>query len=345
MAAQACRDEARMTAPKLFALVIAAIAMLGAAWYYSSERNLPRDAAGAPLLPGLSAELSGITAVTIRHGAPTPGVQLHRVAQSWTVVERGDYPADVAKLRRLLLSLADARKIEEKTSNPANYAQLGVDDPGAPAATGTEISVVDSGGKHSIIVGKAIGNGSFVRAAASATSSIVEPAISVETDPHYWIDAALIDVPPAEIAAVAQTPATGPAYVLRRASPATTEFALAAVPAGRTAQDATTLGRMTRAFANLTADDVAPAATIDFSHATKTEITLTSGDVISISGAAAGEQRWLELAWPKNAALDAKFRGHAYSVPRYRYEEMFPPLEQWLQPKPAAPASNLKPRH
>jgi hypothetical protein len=334
-----------MTPPKLFALLVAAIAMLGAAWYFSTARNLPRDVAAAPLLPELSADLAAITAVTIRRGAATPSVQLHRGAAGWTVVERGDYPADVAKLRRLLLSLVDARSVEQKTSNPANYAQLGVDDPGAPAATGTEIAVMDGGGKHGIIVGKAIGNGSFVRREDSATSWIVEPAISVETDPHYWIDATLVDVPAADISEVAVTPESGPAYVLKRTAPATATFALGAVPPGRTAQDPSALGGVVRAFANLTADDVARAETIDFSHASKVRITLTDGDVLSISGAAVGEQRWLELDSAKNDALDAKLRGHAYSVPRYRFDQVFRPLEQWLQPKPSSPAGAPKPRH
>jgi hypothetical protein len=334
-----------LTRAKLLALIVAAVAAVAAAWYVSTFRNLPRDTAGSPPLPGLAADLSGVTAVTIRRGASTPSVQLHRSGQQWTVAERGDYPADVAKLHRLLLSLVDARSIEQKTSNPANYAQLGVDDPGAAGATGTGISVVDARGTHGIIVGKPIGNGSFARPTDSATSLIVEPAISVETDPRYWIDKGLIDLPAAEIAEVAVTPDGGPAYLLRRASPATGAFTLAAVPAGRAAQDPSALGAVTRAFANLTADDVAPAATIDFGHASKVQVTLTDGDVVSISGAAVGEQRWLELHSAKNTALDAKLNGHAYSVPRYRYDQIFRPLEQWLQPRPAPAASAPKPRH
>jgi hypothetical protein len=335
-----------MTKKKLLALMVAALVMLAAAWYLSMQRNVPRDTAGGPLLPGLSADLSAITAVTIRHAAAKPEVQLHRIAGQWTVAERGDYPADVTKLRRLLLSLADTRIVEQKTADPANYAQLGVDDPATPAASGTEITIVDARGQHGLIVGKSIGNGSFVRPADSATSLIVEPGISLETEPRFWIDPAIIDVPPAEIAEVAVTPDSGPSYVLHRSSPATTAFALTPVPAGRTAEDAAALGDVTRAFANLNADDVAPADTIDFSHPAKVQVTLTGGDVLSLVGTAVGEQRWLTVSSAKNAALEAKLHGHAYSLERYRYEQMFKPLEQWLQPKPAAAAAGPpKPRH
>ena len=55
-------------------------------------------------------------------------VELKRRASSWTVSERDNYPADEAKLRKLLIAIADAKLDEEKTSNPESYATLGVED-------------------------------------------------------------------------------------------------------------------------------------------------------------------------------------------------------------------------
>ena len=59
----------------------------------------------------------------------------------WTVAERANYPADVSKLRKLLLALSDAKIVEEKTSNPASYAIIGVEDPTMPGAAGAEIEL------------------------------------------------------------------------------------------------------------------------------------------------------------------------------------------------------------
>src|SRR5258708_25761455 len=88
-------------------------------------------------------------------------VTMHEKDGRWTVAERGDYPADVAKLRKLLLALSDAKIVEEKTSNPANFAVIGVEDPSSPAATGAEISVTARDGKHAVIIGKPVGGGNF----------------------------------------------------------------------------------------------------------------------------------------------------------------------------------------
>ena len=84
--------------------------------------------------------------------------------------ERGDYPADVSKLRKLLLALSDAKIVEEKTSNPANFSIIGVEDPDAAGRDrGARSSVIAQDGKHAVIVGKPVGEGNFVRRAGENT--------------------------------------------------------------------------------------------------------------------------------------------------------------------------------
>ncbi len=75
----------------------------------------------------------------------------------WTVAQRGDYPADVSKVRKLVLALSDAKIVEQKTSNPANYSVIGVEDPSIPGAAGAEIELTAKDGKHAVIVGKSVG--------------------------------------------------------------------------------------------------------------------------------------------------------------------------------------------
>lgn len=126
-----------MTHRHFTALLIGALAVIAGALYLNSNRNPPPlDARGLPLLPTLAAELDSVTTLSVRKGGAAPGVTLHKVAGQWAVAERGDYPADVAKLRKLLLALGDARIVERKTSTPANFAIIGVEDPAQPGATG-----------------------------------------------------------------------------------------------------------------------------------------------------------------------------------------------------------------
>src|SRR6202041_712492 len=200
-----------MNRQRFTALMVAALLAISGALYLSTQRNLPRDPHGMALLPTLSSELNSVSALTVRKGAAAP-VTVHKQGEQWTVAERADYPADVPKLRKLLLALSDARIREEKTSNPENYGIIGVEDPAQPGATGAQIELIAQDGKHDVIVGKSAGEGSFVRRAGEKTSYIVEPGISVEAEPRYWIDTHLLDIAAAKIKSVDTKPATGAAY-------------------------------------------------------------------------------------------------------------------------------------
>ena len=351
-----------MSRQRFITLMVAAALAISGALYLSAQRNLQRDTHGAALIPTLAGELNTVTALSVRRGSAAPTVTVHEKDGRWTVAERGDYPADVAKLRKLLLALSDAKIVEEKTSNPANFAVIGVEDPSSPAATGAEINVTARDGKHAVIIGKPVGGGNFARRSGGNASYSVEPGISFESEPRLWIDSRLLDVAVGGIQRIEVKPAAGPAYTVHRmaaastnsgaaapansaaagASPAASKsddnFTLDGVPPGRKAADSMQLAPSPTAFSGLTADDVTPAGDVDFSKATVATVTLSDGNVITVSGAVVGDKHWILVKASKDAALDAKTAGRAFDVAGYRFDAIFRPLEQLLVPKetPAA---------
>jgi hypothetical protein len=353
-----------MSRERFIALVVAAVLAISGALYLSTQRNLPRDTRGTALLPSLAGELNTVTVLSVRRGSATPTVTVHEQGGRWTVAERGDYPADVSKLRKLLLALSDAKIMEEKTSNPANFPVIGVDDPSSPGATGAEISVTARDGKHAVIIGKPVGEGNFARRGGENSSYSVEPGISFETEPRFWIDSRLLDVAAAGIQSIEVKPAAGPAYAVHRvaagaaatgpagaagsgpagASPTVPNgaenFTLDGVPPGRKAADAAALAPSPTAYSGLAADDVTPVADVDFSKATVATVTLSDGNVITMTGAVIGDKHWVQLRSSKDTALDAKVAGRAFDIAGYRFDSIFRPLEQLLVPKtqPLPPA-------
>jgi len=343
-----------MSRQRFIALIVAAALAISGALYLSAQRNLQRGTHGTALVPALAGELDTVTALSVRRGSAAPTVTMHEKDGRWTVAERGDYPADVAKVRKLLLALSDAKVVEEKTSNPANFPVIGVEDPSSPTATGAEISVTARDGKHAVIIGKPVGGGNFARLSGDNLSYSIEPGISVETEPRFWIDSRLLDVALGGIRSIEVKPAAGPAYTVHRviaaaagagtagAGPAAPKgedgFALDGVPPGRKAADSVQLAPSPTAFSGLTADDVTRVGDIDFSKATVATVTLSDGNAITMTGAAVGDKHWVQLKASKNAALDAKAAGRAFDIAGYRYDEVFRPLEQLLVPKqtPAA---------
>jgi hypothetical protein len=323
-----------MTRQRFVPLLAAALVVICGALYFAAKRNQPENSTGVALFPALTGEVNAITALTVRKGAAAV-VTVHKTGDAWGVAERAEYPADVSKVRKLVLSLRDAKIVEEKTSDPTRYSAIGVEDPAAAGATGAEITIEGPGFKQGVIVGKAVGDGNFVRRAGESKSYSVEPAISVDAEPRFWIDARLLDVPVALLQGVAVKPADGPGYSLHRLNPADNTYSLDGAPPGRKALDGHALAPGPTTFTGVTAEDVAPAAGMDFGHASQAVITLTDGNIITVAGVVVADKHWITLTASKDPALSAKTKGRAFEIAGYRYDAIWKPLEQLLVPKEA----------
>ncbi len=343
-----------MNRRRFVVLVLAAVVVLSGALFLAARRNPVTEPHGSDLFPGLGNEITTVTAVTLRKSGAVPATSLHKTGDRWTVAERDDYPADVGRLRQLLSAVRDAKIVEEKTSDPARYGVLGVEDLPAPAAAtnaaaapaanapespgvdaaaaGTEIVIATPGVTHTLIVGKAAGTGNFVRRAGEARSYSVEPGISVETEPQHWIDPHLIDVPTARIQSMEFKPPGAAAYTVRRTAAGDATFALEGAPAGRKPLDPTALAPAPSTLAALEAQDVAPAGSVDFGPGFRTVVTQTDGEVITLTGVVNGDKHWLQFQSSKAPAA-AQTRGRAFEVASYRYDAIFKPLEELLVAK------------
>jgi Domain of unknown function (DUF4340) len=343
-AAAQIHPELDMSRRRFLSLLIAAFVVISGAIFFSTQRNQPHESLSVSLLPTLATELDSVTELALRKGGAIPIATLHRVDGQWTVAERGDYPADVAKLRKMLLTLGDAKIVEEKTSNPANFSIIGVEDPTKPGATGTEITVSAKDGKHAVIVGKPVGNGNFARRGGENQSFIVEPAISVEAEPRSWIDSRLIEVPGASIQSVEIKPPAGAGYTVHRLKPNEDGFSLDGAPSGRKPADSRALAPSATMLAGLTAEDVAAASSVDFSKSSEAIVTLADGNVLTVIGTTAADKHWIQVKASKDTALTAKAQGRAFEVAAYRYDAIFRPLDQLLVPKESpAPSKTATP--
>jgi hypothetical protein len=358
-----------MSRQRFAALAAAALLAISAALFLSMNRNAGHvEARDVPLFPALAGELGTVSSLDIRKGAAAPTVSLRKMGDQWTVAQRGDYPADISKLRKLLLAVSDAKIVEEKTADPANYALIGVDNPTAATAIGTEIEFAVRDGSHSVIVGKPSGDGNFVRRGDEKASYLVAPSIYVESEPRYWIETKLLDIAADDIDRIDYKPVSGAPYSIRRihapasaaanaaaqpaasaATPTTPAapakatadtdkgFALDGVPPGRKAADAQTLSPPPAVFGSVAADDVAALASIDFSKPVSAVLTMKDGATITVTGTEVGEKHWIQISAPKDDALTKRAAGRAFEVAGYRYDGFFRPLEQLLVPKEPPP--------
>jgi hypothetical protein len=189
--------------------------------------------------------------------------------------------------------------VEQKSADPANYHTLGVEDPAAPDATGTEIAISTPAATQTLIVGKASAGGNFVRFAQQARCLLIAPALSADGEARDWIDARVLDLKPALVQQIQVKPAKGPAFKRKDA-----DF---------------------NALAALNALDVGPAADLDFKSAANAVVTLTDGAVITLNATTVQDKHWITVASTQDKELNDKARGRAYEIGATRYDAIFAP--------------------
>ncbi len=217
-------------------LIVALIAALGW-WWASNSRNQSTTASiSSLLLPNLQTQLNEISNVEIIGAGNKTQVLLKRDNNQWQVAQR-QWPANAAALREVLLQLAQAKKIEEKTADPNRHAKLGVEDIAADDAKSVKLSIsfADSNKKPILLI---IGNpwtdrGQYVRLADQKQSWLIDTALTIERDPSKWLSSELIDVPLARVEAVEVKPEKNAAFKFSRSDE---RFVLDGAPSGALAQ-------------------------------------------------------------------------------------------------------------
>ena len=334
-----------MSARRVAALLAAGILVIGFAVWLSSLRHLDRDlAAGDRVLPGLAAAVNTVTGVTLHKGDGTQATLRHE-GGPWTVAERG-WPADLNKVRKLLLDLGALSIVEEKTRLPANYPALGVEDVSSPQARGTLVTATAPARSWALIVGKPVGPRSgYVRVANAHQSLLASPAPGVDADPRNWLDHALLDVPAARMREIEEKPAQGPAWTAAREKKEQGDFTVGPLPKGRTLATAGAAQPVAQALEGLTLDDVRRAAA-DTGAPDRALFRTFDGLEIELAGRKDGAHAWVAIA-VRGAAGDAgaeaqrlsdRLKGWEFELPDYKYAAIFMPIEQLLaKPPESAP--------
>jgi hypothetical protein len=334
-----------MTSRRVLLLLVAAVLVIaGAMWLSSRQTSEVSPTAGNAVLEGLKPVLNDVTEVRIAKGDGTQAT-LRKRASDWMVVER-DYPADGGRVRKLLLDLGNLEVVEEKTREPANYAQLGVEDVTSATAGGAKLEAVTASKTFALIVGKPSGTKSgFVRAVGNPQSLLAAPQLSLDSDPKRWIERAVLDIPQERIRQVTVKPATGPAYTASREKKEQADFTVAGVPKGRELSSPGAANPLAGTLAGLTLDDVRrPPADAAPEQATYETF---DGLQLAITGRKDGDRRFIAVTPSSTAkesakesqALEARLKGWEFEIPGYKYDSIFRPLEELLAPKPGKAAA------
>jgi len=111
----------------IIALVVVTILAIGAAWMVSTSPSGHGLSVPEHLVPDLHERINEVASVRLVQGEEE--IQLARKGGDWTLASKDGYPAKFEPVKQLILSVAELKPLEEKTSNPDLYDRIEVGSP------------------------------------------------------------------------------------------------------------------------------------------------------------------------------------------------------------------------
>ena len=331
-------------------LVLAVLALVvGPGSHSGSDERL--------LFPDLRAQLNDVSRIIVRGPGNQLIATLERREARWIVVERG-YPADTGRIRETLLALAEARIGEEKTSTPALYDRLAVEDIALPTARGVQLEISGTRTPLQLIVGQtqAGGDMSYVRRTGEAQSWLVTGSLTPGKTTGEWLDRQLVDIPATRIQSLTITHPGDGTLRLEKAGRDAADFTVADIPAGREPGYPGIGNTLSALLAGLQLDDVhgREALGVDPGKPVVARFVCFDGLIVEASAwrtadgtrfsfLASTEQAQAERHASPDApgidavrkeaeAINARLGGWIYTLPGYKTEQFTRRLQDLLAP-------------
>src|SRR5262245_13889534 len=330
-----------MTSRRLLILAIAAIVAIGAGvWLAGREGSTGSSAGTGALYPELKEQLNSISAVNMFKAGDARVVELKKQGDDWTVSERDNYPADDAKVRKLLVAIADAKLYEQKTANPEAYATLGVEDTTGKGATSLRVELVGAPKPVNLIVGKqGVGaRSNYVRRAGEAQSWLINATIDTSSTPEAWLRKDIIDVGADRMQSTTVTTKDAKPYTAAKATRADANFSVDGLPKGKSLSTPTAANSVAMALTALSLSDVRAAnafqSTPPAAHAT---FKTFDGLIVDVDGWVQDNKHYVVLRPSFDATQAEHFKVAAAPAEDKKPEEKKPEEKKGEAPTAAKP--------
>jgi hypothetical protein len=322
------------------ALVAIAIVVLA-----SGDRGVSRAAPGQSAFPALAARLGDVASVTVSRDGTT--MTLIRDGDNWLVAEKGNYPANAAKISQIVRAMADLTLVEPKTQNPDLYPRLEVEDPGNGKSTLVAVKDKSGGDLAQAIVGKrrydrlgAGNDGVYLRKAGEAQSWLARGTLDPSGDAASWLDRQIIDISEKKIAKVTLTQADGSKLVISRSAPEA-KFAVEDAPADAKFKSETATSGPATALETLDLDDVKPAGELPVPDKNVVTASFTTFDGLTVDLRLMERDKadWIAISAAGSGPAEAnakKIEGKVslwtYAIPAYKANLLKTKLADLIEP-------------
>lgn len=245
---------------KILAVVV--LVLFGILFALNSGERTESPGGGDLLFPELKSRLNDINTVTITDAQGD--ITLRREADDdgsspagrWIAPDYGGYPVDTGSLRRLLLAIADARKLEQKTSDPGLYERLGVEDPRESGSGALVTAEGDSAAIALILGDTAQREFRYARIPEQAPSWLISQNPVLPAERAGWLLPEIVDIDASRIESAVIRHADGEVIAIRKANADDVNFEVEDVPEGRELRYPSVANGIAAVLSNLTLEDV-----------------------------------------------------------------------------------------
>ena len=298
-------------------LAVAALAAVIAAVAVKTETGdsaIPGE--GELVFPDLLSRVDEVRRIRAVSGGET--FTLAHDGERWTMPERGGYPAVADDIHKLVVGAAGLQRREPKTSDPARYSRLGLDDPAESGSGSIRFTFED--GAAEALADFIVGNREssridlslsefYLREPEDAQSWLVEGKLSVSRDPVEWLEREVLRIDEPRVRAVRVRQAGGGRLDVSRTRPDDEDFSLDNAPPGHEIESRWRVNDVGRGLANLRFEDVRRAAgEADTGPGFSAELLTFDGLAVHVDTWREDDESWLRIrASFDEGAVDARF--------------------------------------
>jgi hypothetical protein len=344
-----------MSQTRLVALVLAAVLAVAVGWYFGTATQPVEHASidnGKLMFPDLATKLKDARRVEITTKGNMTVIALKNGV--WGVDDRGGYPVQETKLRGLLTGLTELRLAEPRTSDPAEYARIGLEDPTKDTkGTASLLQVLDGDGKPivALIVGHrrtrtqgGVPEEVYVRRPDDTQSWLAEGSVQADSDPQVWLDRNIINIAQSLITKIVSTK-NGATIELARDG----DKLKVTQPADPPKLEDYKVEDVGRALENLTFQDVRPINEPYGDKAGAAVFSTSDGLDITVTLYHLGKDSWTRFAVaapdrgkPEADRLNGKLSNWAFETGTWKDAALVPSLDD-LKAPPPPPAKPAEP--
>ena len=245
-------------------LILASVALI---FVIASLFSVPTDdeisGAGDHVFPELLPRVNDVTYIKIQKNDGT--LTLTKDQDIWRIKENDGYPADINKVRELVLGIGNMKRVEPKTRKPESYSRIGLQDVTEAGATSTQVTLIAGSDKKlaDVLIGNSKVSKSdtaqksyYIRTLDDPQTWLADGNVPDKWEPKDWLNIDVFEVKRDRIQQVKVSHEDGEIVYVHRDNPQVRDFILESLKADEQVTAPYEVNNIATTFTKMTFDDV-----------------------------------------------------------------------------------------